>query len=132
MSEEQSGITPTRPPDTYAPKPSETSPDRNPDGATLPPGRRRKKRKKKNEGPVQPADKDESPNSPGDGHAIDILAEAFQIETSLKCMLAECAGLIESNDRGLTLAARDDGTAIALQMKQAPGRTEAVLGPASV
>jgi len=83
MTEEQNGITPTRPVAGYAPEPSRSSRDRDPDGATIPtaqqPGKRRKKKKKKR--PTQPTVTDESSEDSEGGGSVDILAQGFRFET---------------------------------------------------
>lgn len=85
MSEEDGGITPTRPTPGYAPKTSDVSRDRDADGTSVLPGRpnlnRRKKKKPKTTPPKQPEQKEESPEDSEAENKVDIRARSIRIET---------------------------------------------------
>ncbi len=128
MTEEQGGITPSQPTGGYAPETSKSSRDRNPDGTIAPQqrGPRKRREKKKKEGPSKPDDDKQAPETSEDGHTVDILARGFQSETSIQCNLAAFSAPPKQNSFKRRLGARDDGTKIALLIRQARRKENAL------
>ena len=93
MSEEDGGIKSIHPGGAYTPQPSAASRDRDADGrAVVHPGKR-KSRKQKRPRPAR-EDRDSAEDTEKD-HEVDILAEAFRIETWMRNESARFSALTE-------------------------------------
>jgi len=114
MSEEQNGITPTRPVAGYTPEPSKSSRDRDADGASIPTAQQpRKRRKRKKKQPTSPAATDDSSEEPKGGGKVDILAASIRFEMSERNDPAEFAVRSSLNLHRTAQGTQPHGTAIA-------------------
>jgi len=114
MTEQQSGITPTRPVAGYAPEPSRSSRDRDPDGASIPPGQQPgKRRKRKKKKPAPPVASEETPEESEGGDKVDILAGSIRFEILERNDPAEVAAFSNLTRLGTAQGAQRHGTAIA-------------------